>query len=192
MYVAVESSTISFHFEHTRLSHYERIWRVARDIDPNALGLQIVANGVDAALASDSGSLVTAEWRHIAHGAIGVHPHGPCFQTLGHHQRATNALRPHTRGEAVHSVVGDPNRLLFVIEWNYRQHRTEDLFVRDQQLRVHGGKNCRLDKPAQPAFLGLVWDGAQTADRAFLLRDAYIIQDFFVLRPRGDGTNLCR
>src|ERR1700733_14756487 len=111
MYVAVASSTMNL----LSLSQYERIWRVACNIDPNAFGLQIVANGVDAALASDAGTLVAAERRHVAHGAISVHPNGPGFQPLGHHERTANALRPYASGQTVHRVVGDPNRFVFVI-----------------------------------------------------------------------------
>src|SRR6202041_2747154 len=155
----------------TRLSHYERIWRVARDIDPHALGLQIISDGVDTALASDARALVAAKWRHVAPGAVGVHQHSSGYHPLRHHQRPPNALRPDAGGEPVYGVIGDANRFLFVVKRNYRKHGTEDLFIRNTHLRIHIGEDGRLHEPARSTFLALRRSASQPAHRAFFFRD---------------------
>src|SRR6202050_1871659 len=82
------------------LAHYEWIGSVAGDVDPDAFRLQVFADGVDSAFSADSGALVAPEGRHVADGAVGVHPHGAGFEAVGHGQRAADAFCHHAGGAA--------------------------------------------------------------------------------------------
>src|SRR5579862_7520738 len=153
-------------------SHDEWIWGVAGDVDPDAFGLQVFADGVDTAFAADAGSFVTAEGRHVAHGAIGIHPHRACFQALGHRESAANAFRPDAGRESVYRPIGDAYRVIFGVERNNGKHRAEDFFLRDAHVRFHARENRRLDEPAAAAFGPLGGSAAERADRTFFFRDA--------------------
>src|ERR1043166_3095830 len=51
-------------------------------------------------------------------------------------------------GEAELRVVRDPQRVFEVLRFADREHRTEDLFLRDRRLRVDVGDDGRLDEVA--------------------------------------------
>src|ERR1051326_5393643 len=102
---------------------------LARNIDPDAFGLKVFANGIDAALAADARSFIAAEWRHITHGAIRIDPHRSRFEPLRHHQRPAYAGRPYSRSKPVDGAVRDAYGLVFVVEGNDRKNRPEDFLA---------------------------------------------------------------
>ncbi len=57
---------------------------------------------------------------------------------------AADIAGPDTTGQAETAVVGDADRILFVLEWNRHHHRAEDFFLRAIQ-RVGACQDGRVD-----------------------------------------------
>src|SRR5690606_2092746 len=118
----------------------------------DALGLQVFADHFLPALASNAAALVTAERRHVAHRAVGVHPYRAGLQLLGHAERPAHALRPDARRKPENHVVADRDRLVLVLERDHRQYRPEYFLLRDPHAVVNPGEDGGLDEPAFAAF----------------------------------------
>src|SRR3546814_12268121 len=72
---------------------------------------------------------------------------------------------PHRRGEAVDRVVADLHGFLGIAEGDRRQHRAEDLLLRDGHVVLHAVEDGRLDVVA--AALG---ENALAAERHLCAR----------------------
>ena len=67
---------------------------------------------------------------------------------------ALGIARPHAAGQPVDGVVGDAHRVVFVLVGDDRQHRAEDLLLRDGHVGAHVGEHGRLDVVALGQPLG--------------------------------------
>src|SRR3954447_20181142 len=86
---------------------------------------------VASALAAEAGFLVAAERRGRVEPVEGVRPHDARAQTLGHPEDARALLRPDPGAQSVWRVVRLLDRFLRRAEGEDREHRAEDLLLRD-------------------------------------------------------------
>src|SRR5690242_6813278 len=112
---------------------------------------QIRLEAVASTLAAETGLLVAAERRRRVEAVERVRPHHPGAQPLGHPEDARALLGPDARAEAVRSVVRLLDRLLWRPEGQDREHRAEDLLLRDPVALGHVREHGR-DEPV--ALLG--------------------------------------
>src|SRR4030095_14426410 len=75
---------------YVRLSLNEWIRHALSGGNPHALHLQVLLDHLLPALAAETGPLVAAERRQIAHRAIGVDPHRSGLELVGHLERPTH------------------------------------------------------------------------------------------------------
>src|SRR5262245_31916901 len=94
----------------------KRIRNIFRDVHPDAFRLQILADGVNPALPTDSRSLVAAKGRHVTNRPVGVDPNGSGLEPLGHQERAAHAVCPNARGQTVDRAVCDTHGFIFVVK----------------------------------------------------------------------------
>src|SRR3546814_3758397 len=165
--------------------HYERVRHLGGRVDPDALGLEIFANGFHAVLAANSAQLIASEGRHVADGPIGIHPDDTGLQAIRHIDRPGDTLGPDAGSQTIEDVIGDGDRFIFVLELYDGQDGPKHLLLSNAQLVVDAGEDRGLHEPTL-AFDGL---SAQHAGRTLLLGDVDIAQDFLVLilgRYRAD------
>src|SRR5689334_23703522 len=92
------------------------------------LVLEEFLQAIDARFASMPRLLVAAERRvHVEGAAVDVDL--PGADASRDALRARLVLRPHGAGKAVHRVVGDAYRLLFILVRDDGKHRAEDFFL---------------------------------------------------------------
>src|SRR5687767_10008104 len=116
-------------------THNERVSCLARaSINPHALLLDEFQHRMRSIFASDAATPIPAEGRHVTQSAVGVHPDGSCLDPLCHPQGAANILSPDARAEAINAVVGDPHRILLVVEPDDREDGTEHLLLGDAHV----------------------------------------------------------
>ena len=92
---------------------------------------QVRLEPVAAALAAEAGLLVAAERRRRIEAVERVRPDDAGAQPLDHPQDPRALLRPHAGREPVRRVVRLLDRLLGRAEREHREHRPEDLLLRD-------------------------------------------------------------
>src|SRR5438445_4373091 len=92
---------------------------------------QVRLEAVAAALAAEAGLLVAAERRRRVEPVVRVGPDDPRAQALGHPENPRALLRPDAGAEPVRRVVRLLERFLGRAERQDREHRTEDLLLRD-------------------------------------------------------------
>ena len=85
-------------------------------------------------------------WSRVEAPAVDVHLAGA--QLLRDFERALAGAAPHAAGKAVRRIVRDRDRIRFRVVGNDREHRPEDLFLRDRHLVVDVREDRRLDVEA--------------------------------------------
>src|SRR5436190_19848823 len=98
------------------------------------LRLRELVEPLEALVATDPRTLVSANLRLVVEMVVGVDPDRAGTDRAADAPSPVEALRPHPRGEAVIRGVREGDRLLLVLERLNGQHRTEDL-VADQTRR---------------------------------------------------------
>src|SRR5438105_14985259 len=102
---------------------------------PDRLRLRIIVQRLAPQVAPEPGELVaTKRGRGIVE-VVRVDPDGSGLDRAGHAVRFLDVPRPDPGREAVQRAVGELDALGFVLERQYRQHRTENLLVDD----LHAG-----------------------------------------------------
>ncbi len=151
-------------------------------------------HALDAVLTPEAAHLVAAKRRHVADCAIGVDPDRAGADGRGDLDGALDRLRPDTGRKPERDVVGDLDGFLVGLEADDRQHRSEDLFLRDTHPVGYAGEDRRLHEEfAVAACRAAGRPAAQQALRAFRLRDLDVLQDLLVLRRGRDRADLrCR
>src|SRR5581483_7341773 len=149
------------------------------------LVLEILLEPGTAQLAPAARLLVAAERRlHVEGAAVDVDLPGaqPPRDALG----ALLVLRPHAAGEAVDRVVRDAHGVVLVPVGDDREHRAEDLLLRDRRARIDAAEHGRPDEPAARDALGPL-GAAREQLRA--LGDALgdVAAHALELRLRGEG-----
>src|SRR4029079_2109220 len=129
-------------------------------------------------LAADSTLLVSAPRGFDVRRLHVIHPYDPGAQLLHRPHRAEDVARPYGGGEAVITVVRDPDRVGLVVERNHRRHRSKDFLARDARRVVDGVEDRRLDEQA----VGQLIPGAERSSTAqrelrFPLANFLIAQD---------------
>src|SRR4051812_45577028 len=99
------------------------------EVDPHALGLQVLADGIDTALPAEARGLVAAERRLRRGVAVAVHPYRPCLQPAADPVGPAEVARPHAGGETVGDSIGERYRLRFAVERGHGQDRTEHFLL---------------------------------------------------------------
>src|SRR3954453_17638117 len=108
-------------------------------LDGDALELGVVVEGLDAFLPAVAALLVPAEGRLYGAGGPGVDEDLPGFYGVGHAQGAGDVSGPHAGDESVRGVVGDPDGLVFLVEWHDDEDRAEDLLSGEAHVRFDPG-----------------------------------------------------
>src|SRR5262245_42628666 len=101
-----------------------------------------------AQIAPEAALLVSTEWRAAVKGVVRIDPDGACLNLGGHAMRQLDVLGPDRRYQTVHGSISDRDRLIRTPEPDSRQHRSENLLLCDLHIRLHFGKNRRLNKKA--------------------------------------------
>ena len=105
--------------------------RASSAVRPVAGQVEVRTQPVDAALAAVAGLLVAAERAGRVEAVEGVRPHHAGAHGAHHLEDAAALLGPHAGRQAVRRVVRLLDRLLGRPEGEDRQHRAEDLLLRD-------------------------------------------------------------
>src|SRR3954471_3422128 len=107
--------------------------------------LQIRLEPVPAALAAEARLLVAAERRGRIEAVVGIRPDHARAQALSHPEDARSLLRPDAGAEPVRRVVRLLDRLVRRPECQDRQHRAEDLLLRDPVALRDVGEHRRRE-----------------------------------------------
>ena len=113
------------------------------------------------------------------------------MQTIRHRDGATDILRPYTGGQSESDVIADGDGIVFIFEWDHREHWAKDLFLGNAHGIFDAAEYRRLDKPTVAAFRPRGLLAPEQGLRAFALGDIDIIEHFLVLRLVGDRSDLC-
>src|SRR5207302_2630842 len=100
-----------------------------------------------------------------------IDPHDSSAKRFDNAKGFVNVPGPHSRGEAVRSVVGDANGFAFTVEGNHGSHGAEDFLASDARGVLHIIENGRLDVVA---FAKLLGTAATNCDFGFFLADLEI------------------
>src|ERR1700730_13287240 len=153
------------------------------EIRPDRLVLGVAFPRFAALLAAIAAHL-EATARRLGMGVVpGVRPDRACLDPVGEPQRAADIARLDARGEPVARIVGDPDRIVLVLERDQRQDRTENLLARYSQLIARVGEDGRLDEEALAVDLAGAAARGQTRG-ALALFD--IGQELFIPAARRD------
>src|ERR1039457_4146617 len=104
--------------------------------DDDVLQVAILVDCVQRAVASEPGFLETAErqFNHWAGAAIDVDIAGD--QPLGGVEYVVKIIRPDRGAETVAGAVGDPDRLVEIVEFQDGEYRSEDFLLRQRTARI--------------------------------------------------------
>src|SRR5215207_9115693 len=106
----------------------------------NGLCLEIFLHALEAVFPAVPGTLVSAKrCVRVPVGTIKMDLTGPDLPSNRPHRLHIHAL--HMSAEAVNSVVGDLDRVVDRIVRNDRQHRPEDLLLRNPQVATNVGED---------------------------------------------------
>src|SRR6202044_3267847 len=111
----------------------------------DGLGLGVLLEALDAVLPPDAAVLVAAVGRVGAVPEAAVDPDGAGADLVRDGHRAIARGGEHAPGQAVLAVVGDRDGVRVVVVADDRDHRAEDLLLRDRHRVVHVGEQRRLD-----------------------------------------------
>src|SRR6185369_8996390 len=100
------------------------------EVEPGRLELGVAVEGVEALVPTEARLLVATEGDGDVGRVEGVDPDDPGPDPARQPMRPVDVARPQAGGEAVRRVVGDGDRLVFVLELGHRQDRAEDLLTR--------------------------------------------------------------
>src|SRR5215210_995130 len=151
-----------------------------------AVEVDVGLEAVQAALAAEAALLVAAERRGRIEAVVGVRPDHARAQALRQREDARALLGPHARREAVRRVVRFLDRFVRGAERQHREHRPEDLLLRNP-VALGDVREDGRDEPV--ALLG------QAALRledlgALLLPARDELRDLVELRPRVDRADV--
>ncbi|ABA50512.1 hypothetical protein BURPS1710b_2316 [Burkholderia pseudomallei 1710b] len=108
---------------------------------------EIFVEAVHAVLAADARLFETAERRgHVPCPAVDIDL--PRADAARDAHRALVAARPHRAAEPVRRIVRDAHRVILVAIRENRQHRAEDLLLRDRRVGLHAPEHGRLHEEA--------------------------------------------
>src|SRR5579871_3034530 len=147
-------------------------------IDVDLLGLQIFFDAPGAEFAAEAGLLVASPrrldvgWLHV------IHPDDAGAQCFHRAHRFENVARPNRSREAVRRIVGDFERVFFVVKGNDSGDGAEDFFPRDASGVRHVVENRGLHIVALRKVLGAAAAGGQLG---FFFSERYIFVDAIVL-----------
>src|SRR4051794_7240998 len=146
------------------------------------IGLEAVA----AAFAAEAGFLVAAERGRGIEAVERVRPDDPGAEAFGHPEDARALLRPDAGAEAVRRVVRLLDRLLGRAEGQDREHRPEDLLLRDAVAL----RNVREDGRREPVAPFGEPAGRLVDLRPFLLAGLDELADLVELLLRVDRADV--
>src|SRR6266404_4155812 len=161
-------------------------WSASGEIRPNRLVLGVAFPSFAALLAAIAAHLEAAERRIGMVFVPAVQPDRACLDPVGEAQRPAEIAGLDARGKPVARIVGDPDRIVLVLERNHREDRPENLLARYFQFVGRIGENGRLDEQALAANLAGTAAGRQPR-RALAVFD--VAQDLLVLAARCDRSD---
>ena len=169
-----------------RLAALVHAHRHAGEVDVDLLDLGVLVEAVAAQLAADAALLVAAPRSLAVRRVVGVDPRDAGAQGLDHAHRARDVLGPHSSGEPVDGVVGDPDGLFLVVEGDHHEHRPEDLLLGDAHRVVDAHEDGGL--VVEAAAAEPVAAGRQRG--ALVLADGHVLLDRLELLPAHQRTHL--
>src|ERR1700682_4153834 len=112
----------------------------------DGLDFGVLVETCNAVLAADPAGLIAAEWcvGAVARGAVDADEAGA--QPLGHRESVIECSGHDVACQPIRTIVGDPHRIVFVVERNDDEHRPEDLFLGDGHRVVDIDEKRWLDK----------------------------------------------
>src|SRR5579862_6558351 len=97
------------------------------------------------AFAANTGQADAAKWRAQVAQEPAIDPSNSGAQLLGDPVAALEMSGPARRGDAIFSVIGESDGLLFGIEWGDVANRTEDFLLDAARGFGEARQNCRLE-----------------------------------------------
>lgn len=116
-----------------------------------------------------------------------VHPDHPGLKVIGEAEGTRDVGGPEIAGQAVLDVVGECQRLLFVLERDGGQHRSKDLLLGDAHLVVGGGEERRRHVAAAARAVEL--GTARGNLGAFRPADGDIFEHLLLMYRMDERTN---
>src|SRR5271156_6573775 len=120
------------------------IWRkLGVHVYPHRFGTGVFLDRLDAEVAAVARAAHAAKRRSRIGPLVAIDPDHPGDDLPGDAMRARKVGGPQSAAEAIHSVVGDGDYFVFVLERGNRHERPEDLFLADAILgpRAHHGRH---------------------------------------------------
>ncbi len=117
-------------------------------LDPDRLDVEIFLDVLLAGLAAVAAHLVAAERHRRIHRLVAIDPDRAGAQRLRDLVRLADIGGPDAGAEAEGGGVGALDQLVRILERDRRDHRAEDLFLRDAHVVLHIGKHRRLHEIA--------------------------------------------
>src|SRR6187549_4009687 len=159
--------------------------------DTDILDLRVAGERFQPLLASVAALLVAAERQlNPAAGAVGIDVDLTGFDARGERHRLVDVTRPDAGDQAVVAAIDDRRGLLELVEVDDRQHRPEDLFLRDAQAGRYRFEQRRL-KVVAAAERRVGRPRAAGGDvRAFGRADLHVLLNRFELALRDDRSHV--
>src|ERR1700730_899662 len=123
---------------------------------PHRFDLGVLVETGHTVLPAHTAVLVSTERRVGAVRRAAVDAHEAGLDPAGHRQRVLQGAGHDVAGQAVHAVVGDPDRVFLVVERDDAQHRPEDL------LLSNGHGVVDIGEKRWPYVISLVETGGRT------------------------------
>src|SRR5579862_8503054 len=121
--------------------------RMGTSAPGNHLGLEIFLDSLHTPRTADAGVLVPAKWQVTVYRSTTVDTDSTRTNTSSNSHCPLMAA-PDASGEAVHTVIGNPDRILIILEGDDDEHWAKDFFLRDAHVVTDIDEASGLDKPA--------------------------------------------
>src|SRR5712692_10734848 len=174
-----------------RSAKFEGVACLAGEVDPDGLGVCILAHALQAVLAAHAAHLVATEGCIERQSAVRVDPDGPRTQSVRHAMGPPDIARPDAGGQAVARLVRLPDDLFLGLEWDHGEYQAENLFLGYAHLVVNPREDGRLNEKAMHQFR--VGGNLASSDQLSALRlgNVNVTLDLFLLAFEGRRTHLC-
>src|ERR1700693_5359372 len=105
------------------------IMRSLIERQPDGFGFREVLERGVAVLAAKTRLARSSPWQPNIGITVGIDPYRAGLHSGGHAMHPSDVRAPDARRETISGPIRDPNRILFVVEGNDRQDRSENFFL---------------------------------------------------------------
>src|SRR4030095_1666745 len=99
-----------------------------------------------AKFATDPGLLVSTKGRNRINIIVTIDPHGTCPEGTSNLMSAAHVASPDSSGKTIGRIIALEDRIILVLEGDYRSDRTKDFFPCDSHVVLHAGKDRWIDE----------------------------------------------